>query len=61
MTPIFFLSLGLAMEIGVYLRWHDRVRLGPWADGSRIVLLVLMAVACVYLRGPGAAFIYFQF
>jgi len=44
--------------------WADldrRLTLGPLRTPLQAAALVLMIVASVYLRGPGSAFIYFQF
>jgi len=39
----------------------SRLARGPMADVVRVVGVALMVVACVFLRGPGTTFIYFQF
>ncbi len=45
-----------------YYGLNDRVLLGsPWKQRLENLFLALVIVACVYLRGPGGAFIYFQF
>jgi alginate O-acetyltransferase complex protein AlgI len=57
----------LAVAIGRQVWWALRPRLAAWtglwraADRWEPVGLVVLATACVYLRGPGSNFIYFQF
>lgn len=52
------------------MAWHVHVYLGPWrregevSKWNRILQLFWLAIllfACVFFRGPGSAFIYFQF
>jgi alginate O-acetyltransferase complex protein AlgI len=38
-------------------KWANR----RWAAAGRIVVLAVLLVACIFLRGKGSAFIYFQF
>jgi D-alanyl-lipoteichoic acid acyltransferase DltB (MBOAT superfamily) len=60
--PLVFLAVGVAMEMYFYLG-IDRSR---FADSrafraAEFILAAIMILCCVYFRGPGAAFIYFQF
>jgi alginate O-acetyltransferase complex protein AlgI len=56
------LALAILRELFYFLQL-DRVRLLPvaWQQPVEIVQEALLIVACVYLRGPGSEFIYFQF
>jgi alginate O-acetyltransferase complex protein AlgI len=63
------MALGLGVALELWRGVHDRLSgvLPPLARVPVDVrpyapwVVACMAVACVYLRGPGAAFIYFQF
>jgi len=45
-----------------YYGFNDRKLLpSPWKQRLENLFLALVIVACVFLRGPGGAFIYFQF
>lgn len=61
---LFFLALGIAVELAVAVA--PRVSAAwQWPQRNRWILepacYALMIAACIYLRGPGGAFIYFQF
>ena len=59
---IVFIVAALFGELFVYFRFKEKLRLSPVLRGFFSPLLwALLAVACVYLRGPGSEFIYFQF
>ena len=60
----------MLIMIARQLWFHFRLHEAPWSRrlaATRLawaiqpVVLALLLLACVYLRGPGAAFIYFQF
>jgi hypothetical protein len=57
-----FMALAVAREM--YFGFGLN-RLQPFAPSIRLaadqVIIILLMIACVYLRGPGSAFIYFQF
>ncbi len=56
------LALGLLMVINTAAGWSRRLHeRHAWIAGMRPVWIALVAVACLFWRGPGAAFIYFQF
>jgi alginate O-acetyltransferase complex protein AlgI len=61
--PLLFLGLAMAIEWTPNL--SGRTKTAPDARSERPrfrpLLAAIMIVACVYLRGPGSAFIYFQF
>lgn len=63
-APLFFLALGIVTE--VLTAWRDRrhteAERTAMAPGLlRPVGVALLIASCIYLRGPGNAFIYFQF
>jgi D-alanyl-lipoteichoic acid acyltransferase DltB (MBOAT superfamily) len=59
--PMFFLAMGIMRE--VYIHSKLKKNLEAWRGRGLLepVLVSMMLAACVYLRGPGSAFIYFQF
>jgi hypothetical protein len=61
-TAILFLCFAVISEIyaGLHLDWRALIgpRLTPYLEPVKIAACI---VAAVYLRGPGNAFIYFQF
>ena len=59
---LLFLLVALASECYSYLGLdRSAIAASRLARLAEPVLLALMIAACVYLRGPGSAFIYFQF
>ncbi|MCG9894783.1 MAG: hypothetical protein MH204_04850, partial [Fimbriimonadaceae bacterium] len=58
----FFLALGLAMVLNSAYGWsrklHERL---SWLPPMRPIWIGLLAVVVLFWRGPGGAFIYFQF
>ena len=58
----------LLLIIGLQLFFHFRLDKAPWATStSRLksaleqVCLAVLILTCVFMRGPGSKFIYFQF
>lgn len=59
--PLFFLAIGVARELFIYLSLDKAWASLPHHWLVEPVILSLMIASCVFLRGPGLAFIYFQF
>jgi hypothetical protein len=62
---ILFLALGVLSEVPAFLkggdaRLLDRVPIA-WRRWLEPAFVAVILVCCVFLRGPGAEFIYFQF
>ena len=60
-TTIFFLALGIAFEAALCLRpdqWPIFARVGSWWKPA---FLAGLTVACIFMRGAGHTFIYFNF
>lgn len=61
-TAIPFLLLAIGIELFFYLGLHrldwSRTRWLAYAEAAAVVLMLVLSV---YSRGPGGAFIYFQF
>ncbi len=57
-----WLSVSLIIELVTWFRIKPHLwfpaRMRKWAD---VVYVLLMLLACLYLRGEGDVFIYFQF
>lgn len=59
---LIFLFLGIIHEIFIFWRFEPRLYLPkPWQNTIEISFEALIIVACIYLRGSGSEFIYFQF
>jgi alginate O-acetyltransferase complex protein AlgI len=60
MTACIFLSLGMAHE---FLAWvgYEKTDTVKLVTVREVALCVFMIAACIYLRGPGQTFVYFQF
>jgi D-alanyl-lipoteichoic acid acyltransferase DltB (MBOAT superfamily) len=59
---LIFLFLGISREIFVFWRFEPKLYLPKlWQNAIEIIFEALIVVACIYLRGPGSEFIYFQF
>ncbi len=58
---IFWLAVGIARELTFYFRWDALFHHPFYEHYVEPVKLAAMLTACVYLRGVGSAFIYFQF
>lgn len=62
LSPLVFLALGVAYEAGLWgLVDRALARTGRARRVIEPALLAALLAACVFLRGPGGAFIYFQF
>ena len=56
------LGLGVLRELYIALGMHRKQWLPvSWRRQLDPAMLAMLMVACIYLRGPGSAFIYFQF
>jgi alginate O-acetyltransferase complex protein AlgI len=52
----------MVRELYFFAGWNNRMgSIARWRGVLDPLALALMFVACIYLRGPGSAFIYFQF
>ncbi len=58
LTAAIYLAIGMLREVYCRFREVRELRSRPWLD---IPVMVGMILACIFLRGPGEAFIYFQF
>lgn len=55
------LAVAILRELYFYLRLDQKPLLPFGYQYTEILIQSILLVACVYLRGPGSAFIYFQF
>lgn len=61
-NSMIFLAAAIVGELFVYLRLNEKQLIpSMWQSRLKPVLWALVIVACIYLRGPGSEFIYFQF
>ena len=61
-TALFVLAIAIAWEVGVLLaRWYGRASWRRPALALESLVLAAMIALSIFLRGPGQAFIYFQF
>lgn len=61
-ASLIFLLIAIVGELYFYLGLNRRTLLvSEPVHAVQPLVLALMIVACIYLRGPGSAFIYFQF
>ena len=58
----FFIALALLREATVFWRLNALDALPPvWRPRAEIAFMAVVVTICVYFRGPGSEFIYFQF
>lgn len=62
LPSLFFFGLGMLMILNHFFGWsknlHEKI---PTLMSLRPVSIGIVAMLCIFWRGPGAAFIYFQF
>ncbi len=61
-SAVLALTVGVLMELAVVLE-RPMAKILTWRPAPQLapIAIALALTACVYLRGPGSAFIYFQF
>jgi len=60
--PLFFLALAVVIEIFIFTKNRlPQIKFFIVRNHFDVAAVVIAAVACVFLRGPQAQFIYFQF
>jgi len=61
-NPLFYLILALAIEIFIFIRIsYPKIKHYMVRNNFDVIAVVLSLLACIFLRGPQAEFIYFQF
>jgi len=62
LNEIFFLLLAVGREVWVY-HGFNKEKLYPvsWRKPMEVIIISLMIAACIFMRGQGSEFIYFQF
>ena len=58
---LFWLFIAIAREAFFYFKLNEKFKGGKYEEYGEPIVLAAMLTACVYLRGVGSAFIYFQF
>ena len=58
---IFWLFVAILREAFFYFKLNEMFAGGKYEEYGEPIVLAAMLAACVYLRGVGSAFIYFQF
>lgn len=62
LTLAVIIGIAALREFWFFMGWHEREFVpGRWRPHVQVTVMAVLIVVCVFFRGPGSQFIYFQF